>query len=237
MVIRQGDEGDLFCVVKAGAPDVLAAAAGADGPAASPRVGSRSAPRAWPAPPSANRPPSTAPPARPPSALGVTTSCGAPDLWAYRGIVAAQTRRREWIVRGVLWGPDFFGEKTLMSEDVHRATRFADADAKCPTVPREDLVRRLGNPQDLLNGPQRRPPTAQQHRRPSDGHPKEQDASGDGAADALESGTSRPAGPQALAPSTGSSSPRQTPAAVTCRVPDGEGGAAARRDGEWGGAA
>ena len=99
-----------------------------------------------------------------------------------------------------------------MSEDVRRATCFAAADAKCLTVLREDFVRRLGNPQDLLDGPQRRPPTAQQHRRPSDGHPKEQDASGDGAADALELGTSRSAGPQALAPSTGSSSPRQMPA-------------------------
>ena len=39
-VIRQGDEGDVFCVVKAGALDVLTVAAGADGPAAAPRVGS-----------------------------------------------------------------------------------------------------------------------------------------------------------------------------------------------------
>ena len=40
VVIRHGDKGDLFCVVEAGALDVLAAAAGADGPAAAPRAGS-----------------------------------------------------------------------------------------------------------------------------------------------------------------------------------------------------
>ena len=39
-----------------------------------------------------------------------------------------------------------------MFEDVRRATCVAAAAAKC-------LVRRLGNPQDLLDGPQRRPPT------------------------------------------------------------------------------
>ena len=72
VVIRQGGEGYLFCVVEAGSLDVLAAAVGADGPAASPRVGSRSAPRVRLAPPSASRPSCTAPPARPLSAPEAT---------------------------------------------------------------------------------------------------------------------------------------------------------------------
>jgi len=50
-----------------------------------------------------------------------------------------------------LGGPDFFGEKALMSEDVRRAT--------CVAAAAKYLVRRLGNPQDLLDGPHRRPPT------------------------------------------------------------------------------
>ena len=87
VVIRQGGyKSDFFCVVEAGALDFLAAAVGADGPPAALRAGSRSAPRSWPAPPSASRPSCTATPARPPS------------------IVAAHTRRREVIVQGVLWG-------------------------------------------------------------------------------------------------------------------------------------
>ena len=46
-----------------------------------------------------------------------------------------------------------------MSEDVRRATCVTAAAAKCLTVLREDFVRRLGDPQDLLDGQQRRPPT------------------------------------------------------------------------------
>ena len=38
-----------------------------------------------------------------------------------------------------------------MSEDVRRAT--------CVAAAAKYLVRRLGNPQDLLDGPHRRPPT------------------------------------------------------------------------------
>ena len=51
------------------------------------RAGSRSAPRARPATPSASRPSCTALPAQPPSAPGTTTSCGAQKRRAFRGIV------------------------------------------------------------------------------------------------------------------------------------------------------
>lgn len=47
-----------------------------------------------------------------------------------------------------------------MPGDVRRATCVVVADAKCLTLLREDFVRRLGNPQDLLDGPPRRPPSA-----------------------------------------------------------------------------
>eukprot|EP00579_Thalassiosira_antarctica_P002729 CAMPEP_0201876002 /NCGR_PEP_ID=MMETSP0902-20130614/7809_1 /ASSEMBLY_ACC=CAM_ASM_000551 /TAXON_ID=420261 /ORGANISM="Thalassiosira antarctica, Strain CCMP982" /LENGTH=718 /DNA_ID=CAMNT_0048403167 /DNA_START=106 /DNA_END=2262 /DNA_ORIENTATION=- len=54
----------------------------------------------------------------------------------------------------------FFGEKALMSEDVRQATCIASTDAKCLTLTREDFVGMLGNLQDLLNGVEKRPSTA-----------------------------------------------------------------------------
>ena len=40
-----------------------------------------------------------------------------------------------------------------MSSDVRRAMCLANAYAKCLTLLQEDFTRRLGNPQDLLDGP------------------------------------------------------------------------------------
>ena len=133
VVIRQGDEGDLFCIVEAGALDVLAAALGADGPAAAPHVGSRSAPCVRPAPPSASWPSCTAHPTRPLSAPGATGRPGQQSLPGHR--------RRPHAVAGgdcpwrPLGGPDFFGEKAFMSEDVRRATCLAAADPRASPPP------------------------------------------------------------------------------------------------------
>ena len=83
-------------------------------------------------------------------------SCGASDRRAFKGTLSTHGGGRDRL-RRPSGDPDFFGEKALMSRDVCRATCFADA--KCLTLLREDFVRRLGKPQDLLNGPPRRRPS------------------------------------------------------------------------------
>ena len=158
--------GDLFCVVEAG-HSTSVVTAGADGPAVAPSLG------LWAL---------TAPPSPRALGPGRRLVRGQRLLWRavpHAGFPRAATvfAGGDWVLRrprppGLLGhrrrphaaaggdrprrpsgGPDFSGEKALMSGDVRRATCVANADAKCLTLLREDFVWRLGNPQDLLDWP------------------------------------------------------------------------------------
>ena len=156
--------GDLFCVVEAG-HSTSVVTAGADGPAVAPSLGLRAlmappSPRAlgpgrrlvrgqrllWQAVPHAGFP-----------RAAIVFAGGDWVLRRPRPPGLLGHRRRPHAAAGgdrprrPSGGPDFSGEKALMSGDVRWATCLANADANCLTLLREGFIPRLGNQQDQFD--------------------------------------------------------------------------------------